>query len=138
MGEGMSRSPMQKAKVIGVDDHPDERGFHTVKIRVYGSPEEQTFRAPVIVPHKGDVTVPERGDDVLVMFGPNDKPWVVGYWYAIDRAQDNGSGVEVPDYEEGDRIIGNGSGSHIVIESDGDIRINTNSDGDVYIDGVKQ
>lgn len=127
-------TPVQKAKVVSVEDHPDESGFHTVRIRVYGEPDSQYFRAPVVAPHKGDVTVPERGDDVLVMFGPNDKPWVIGFWYALDRAQDDLDTIDVPEYDEGDRIIGNGSGSYIAIRDDGSIEIRTTERQPVNLD----
>lgn len=127
-------TPVQKAKVVSVEDHPDESGFHTVRVRVYGEPDQQYFRAPVVVPHKGDVTVPERGDDVLVMFGPNDKPWVIGFWYALDRAQDDLDTIEVPDYEEGDRIVGNGTGSYLKVGADGSIQIRTEGRQPVDID----
>lgn len=127
-------TPVQKAKVVGVEDHPDENGYHTVRIRVYGEPDSQYFRAPVVVPHKGDVTIPERGDDVLVMFGPNDKPWIIGFWYALDRAQDDLDTIEVPEYDEGDRIIGNGSGSFVKIAEDGHIEIVTEGNQRVDID----
>jgi hypothetical protein len=125
-------SPLQKARVVSVNDHPEEDGFHTVRVRVYGSPSEQVFTAPVLTPHKGDVTVPERGDDVAVMFGPNDKPWMIGFWYASDRVADGT--LTLPDYEEGDRIIGNGSNSFMSISNDGTITIKTGGDQAIDID----
>lgn len=125
--------PIQKARVVSAKSK-DERGFHTVRITVYG--DNAPYDAPVLTPIIGSTWVPKEGSDVAVVFGADDKPWVVGSWYAADRVEDGN--VDLPSYNPGDLRLGNESGAHVTVEADGDVRIESNSDGDVYIDGVKQ
>lgn len=126
--------PVQKARVLNANPHPDEDGFHTVTIRIYG--DNAPHRAPVLMPMPGCVWVPKEGQDVAVLHGNGDKPWVIGSWYALDRVEDGE--VDIPDYTPGDIRIGNESGAHVVVEDGGDVRLNSSSDGSVYIDGVQQ
>lgn len=125
--------PLSRAKVVNVGAS-DEDGFHTARIRVYG--EGGSYIAPVITPMIGSVMVPQKGDDVAVLFDAGDNAWIIGSWYAIDRV-DNGD-IDLPDYNVGDLRIGNDSGSHVTIKADGDVIIESNSDSDVIIDGVVQ
>jgi hypothetical protein len=125
---------VQKARVVDANGMPDDNGFHTVRIKVYG--DNAPYDAPVITPMHGSVWVPEPGTDVAVIFAEADKPWVVGAWYAVDRVDDGK--VDLPDYEPGDIRMGNRTGAHVTVTKDGDVRIESADDGDVYIDGVKQ
>lgn len=126
--------PIKKARVINAKGHPDRDGFHTVRIVVYG--DAAPYDAPVLTPIMGSVWVPEQGTDVAVMFSDADKPWVIGSWYALDRIEDGE--IDLPDYKPGDLRLGNSTGAHVTIKSNGDVRISSSSSGDVYIDGVKQ
>lgn len=125
---------VQKARVEDVNGMPDGQGFHTVTIRVYG--DETPYVAPVIMPMVGSVWVPPSGSDVAVIFSDSDKPWVIGSWYAVDRV-DSGN-IDIPDYEPGDIRFGNDTGAHVTIKENGDVLIESSTDGDTYIDGVKQ
>lgn len=124
--------PVQKAKVL--DSDPDSiSGVHTARIFIY---EDKAPHTAMVLPQAvGDVNVPKEGDDVAVIYGDNDSPWIIGGWYAFDRVAKGD--VELPDYEPGDRIIGNEKG-HIKIDNDGNIYINSSDEGSVYIDGVEQ
>lgn len=126
--------PVQRAVVTSVDGRSGGEGaVHTAIIRVYGDPSP--YQAVVLTDSRGDVNVPTEGDDVAVAFGPNEKPFIVGYWYADDKVRDGR--VDLPDYEPGDRVIGHPkNSSYIRIDKDGDIHIN--SEGDVFINGTKQ
>lgn len=126
--------PISKARVLDAGDHPEDSAFHTVKIQVYG--DQASYIAPVLAPMFGSVWIPKSGTDVAVIFGANDKPWVIGAWYPLDRVQ-NGE-VDLPDYEEGDIRLGNESGAHVTVKDNGDVVIKSGPDGDVFIDGVKQ
>lgn len=126
--------PISKAKVESAHGHPDGNGFHTVTVRVYG--DDAPYMAPVIPFTIGSAWIPKPDTDVAVLFGSNDKPWVIGPWYALDRAEDGE--VEIPDYEPGEVVLGNHTGAHIRIDNEGDIHLNSSDDGDVYIDGTKQ
>jgi hypothetical protein len=125
--------PLQKARVLSAKPQ-SASAFHTVRIQVYG--DAATFVAPVIMPMPGCSWVPPEGTDVAVLFAAENKPWVVGSWYALDRVETGD--VDIPDYDPGEIRVGNASGAHVVIQNDGDVRINSGSNGDVYIDGVKQ
>lgn len=109
--------PISKAKVESAKDSTE--GFHTVTIRVYG--DSSPYVAPVIPFSIGSAWIPKPNTDVAVMFGANDKPWVIGPWYALDRVEDGE--VSMPDYEPGEVIIGNEAG-RIKIDNDGEIYIN--------------
>ena len=122
--------PVQKAKVMSSSPHPDEDGFHTVRIRVYG--DQATFVAPVITPMFGSVWVPKQGQDVSVIFSDNNKPWIVGAWYPLDRVEDGE--VDLPEYVPGDIRLGNESGSHVTIHDDGHITIQTDGFERIDID----
>lgn len=115
--------PLAKATVVQTFPHDRDsktkRGFHTVRIRVYG--EDATVQAPVITPMKGDANLPEVGDNVVVAYGSNEKPWVIGHWYAADADQDKED--EPPNHNAGDRVIGNGTNSYIKIGRDGDVKV---------------
>jgi hypothetical protein len=122
-----------KARVKDVNTSA-EGGVHTVRVQPYGT--NSSFIAPVLMPVQGCVWLPEQGTDVAVMFTKENKPWVIGSWYASDRI--NAGNVELPDYEEGDLRLGNSTGSHVTIKSDGDIIIDSADDSDVIINGVVQ
>jgi hypothetical protein len=121
--------PISKARVKSVNDSANG-GLHTVKLSVYNSNTEE--EAPVLMPTQGCVWLPKEGDDVAVMFSKEGKPWVIGSWYAVDRL-DSGN-VELPDYEEGDLRLGNSTGSHVTIESDGTINIVSVDNESINID----
>lgn len=125
---------ISKAEVMSAKGHPDKYGFHVVRIRVYG--DGSTYLSPVITPAHGSIWIPKEGQDVAVLFGEDEKPWVIGAWYAIDRVEDGE--VDLPSYEPGDLRLGNESGAHVTVKDNGDVRIESGDNGDVYIDGVKQ
>lgn len=108
--------PIQKARVLDANGMPEEDGFHTVRIKVYG--DEAPYVAPVLTPMHGSVWVPEEGTDVAVLFGDSDKPWVIGSWYAVDRI-DKGD-IDLPEYTPGDIILGNENG-YIAVRADGTV-----------------
>lgn len=122
--------PVQKAKVMADGDHPEDDAFHTVKIRVYG--DDAPYIAPVITPMFGSVWIPKEGQDVAVIFGDSNKPWVIGAWYPLDRVEDGE--VDLPDYVAGDIRIGNETGSHVTVHDDGHISIITEGTERVDID----
>lgn len=124
--------PISKAKVMAVKDHPDQFGFHVVRIRVYG--DGATYLSPVIAPAHGSVWLPKEGQDVAVIFGHSDKPWVIGAWYAIDRVEDGD--VKLPSYEPGDLRLGNESGAHVTVKDDGSISIVSTNGQEVSIGGT--
>lgn len=124
--------PVQKAKVMAAPDHPDEDGFHTVRIRVYG--DQATYMAPVLTPMFGSVWVPKKGQDVAVIFGSSDKPWVIGAWYPLDRVEDGE--VDLPDYQPGDMRVGNESGAHVTVHDDGSVEIVSTDDAQATINGL--
>lgn len=126
--------PISKAKVESSYSHPDGNGFHTVGITVYG--DTAPYDAPVIPMTVGSAWIPKPGTDVAVLFGADDKPWVIGPWYAVDRVEDDE--LDIPQYEPGEVVLGNDTGSHIRIDNDGNIHLNTSDSGDVFIDGVKK
>lgn len=119
--------PVQKAKVIQVPDHSHEegeaRGYHQVYVKLYYDQSQE--RATVLTGKQGDVSLPEEGEDVYVLFGAADKPLVLGSFYPVDDEYGDPNLENVPEYSEGDRIIGNGSGSYFGIRDDGSIEILT-------------
>ncbi|WP_226041165.1 hypothetical protein [Natrinema sp. DC36] len=125
--------PLSKATVMSADSHPDEDGYHAVKIKVRG--ENSTQMARVLPFTIGSAYVPRQDDDVSVMYGVNDSAWIVGPWYSSEKIADERANL--PDYEPGEVVLGNHTGSNIRIDNDGDIHINSN-DGDVYINETKQ
>lgn len=116
--------PIKKARVMDAGEHPYGHGFHVVRVKIYG--EDGTHLSPVLAPMHGSVWVPKVGQDVAVMHGASDKPWVVGAWYATDRVQRAG-GVELPNYVPGDIRVGNESGSHATVHDDGHISVITDA-----------
>jgi len=133
----VSPKSFERARVLKVNA-PTE-GFHTATIKLYESGSQTT--APVLTSGFGDVSLPERDTDVIVMFGENNEKIIIGSWYPIDRIIENQ--IAVPDYEVGDRVVGNGSGSTVHIEDGGTMRSESvsgvtvvlNTDGEVIIDG---
>jgi hypothetical protein len=123
--------PIQKAKVIRTPSHPTENGYHQVYVKLYYDDSRQ--RAIVTMGKQGDVSIPEEGEDVFVLFGAADKPVVIDSFYPVDDEFGN-KNENVPDYEPGDRIIGNSSGSHLAIRNDGTIEIVTDENQAVNID----
>lgn len=126
--------PVQKAKVVQVPDHPSDDGYHQVYVKLYY--DQSQTRATVLAPTQGDVNVPEEGEDVMVLFGAADKPIVLGSFYPTDDKFGEPNEDLVPEYEEGDRIIGNGTG-YIRIDKDGSIDASSAITGEttIYDDG---
>lgn len=122
--------PISRARVVDAKSMPDGDGFHTVRIKMYG--DESTFLAPVLTPMAGSVWVPPVDSDVAVIFTQQDKPWVIGSWYALDRVE---SGDQLlPDYNVGDLRLGNHTGSHTTIHNDGHISMETAGTAPINID----
>lgn len=126
--------PISKAKVLSSKSHPENDGYHTVRIQLYG--DRSPTDAPVLPLTIGSAWIPKTNTDVAVIFGAVDKPWVIAPWYAIDRVENNE--IDIPDYEPGELVVGNHTGGHIRIDNSGNIHLESGDDGDVYIDGVKQ
>jgi len=126
---------VSKAKVVSAKGHPEKNGFHTVRIQAYT--DDATYVAPVLTPTPGSVWVPPEGSDVAVIFDQADKPWVIGSWYAIDRAAEEGD-VDLPAYEPGDLRLGNTTGAHVTVDASGNVHIQSSDNGSVFIDGVEQ
>jgi hypothetical protein len=122
--------PVSKAEVLESYGMPDGNGFHTARISVYG--DETSFVAPVITPMIGSVWVPKEDDDVAVIFNRSGEAFIIGSWYALDRV-DSGD-IDLPDYEIGDLRLGNESGSHVTINNDGSIKIQTSETQPINID----
>lgn len=123
--------PVAKAKVVQAASHdrddPDAKGYHTARVRVYG--ESSTQVAPILTSMAGDAHVPPVGSDVAVIYGPNEKPWIIGFWYAVNEDR------EPPNYQPGERVIGHpDTESSIRIRKDGHIRIITEGNSAVDID----
>jgi hypothetical protein len=115
----VSPKSFERARVLEV--HSPTEGFHTATIKLYESGSQTT--APVLTSGFGDVSLPEVDTDVIVVFGENDEEIIIGSWYPIDRIIQNQ--ITVPDYEVGDRVVGNGSGSVLKIRDDGTIDLTT-------------
>lgn len=113
--------PIAKGRVENVKGMPDNGGYHTVRVRLYRN--NNTFIAPVLTPMLGSVWIPRRKSDVAVMFSKSGKPWVIGAWYAPDRVERGN--IDIPDYDPGDIRVGNESGSHMTVNNDGSIHIET-------------
>jgi len=122
--------PIQKARVLSSKGHPEQNGFHTARIRVYG--DEAPYLAPVITPMPGSVWVPKAGTDVAVVFTQSGKPWIIGSWYALDRIEDGE--VDLPAYNPGDMRVGNHTGSHVTVRDSGTIKIETGGSEPINID----
>ena len=119
-GETKQNSPLpiSKARVETVNPK-DNGGRHTAFVREYGSRSPKL--ATVLSPAYGDVSLPEEGSDVAIMYGNKDKPWIIGHWYALDRVESEE--LDLPDYEEGDRIVSNGTRQELHITNDGKIQL---------------
>lgn len=125
---------VSKARVERARSHPTEGGFHTARIKVYG--DEAPYDAPVLPLTIGSVWIPKEGMDVMVMFRDSNMPVIIGPWYAVDAVQ--AGDIDIPEYEPGEVVIGNGSGGHIRIDNDGNVHLNASDSGDVYINGTVQ
>lgn len=116
--------PPARAKVVSADGHPEDDGYHTIEIRIYG--DDVTYRAPVMASLRGSTRIPSEDDDVLVVFAAADKPWVIGSWYPGNRVVDGE--IDLPEYEPGERVIGTPhTTSNIYLDEDGNITIETES-----------
>lgn len=120
-GEIRSVAPkaFEKARVLAVQDSTE--GIHTATIKLYSSGSQTT--APVLTSAFGDVSLPSVNTDVMVLFGENDEELIIGSWYPADRIA-RGE-INIPDYNAGDRVVGNGSGSYLRIHDDGTIDLRT-------------
>jgi len=138
-GEVRDVSPksFERARVLAVQD--SDEGAHTATIKLYDSGSQTT--APVLTSAFGDVSLPKVNTDVMVLFGENEEELILGSWYPADRVA-RGQ-IDLPEYQAGDRVVGNGSGSTVHIEEDGTMRLEAasgvtvvlNTDGEVIIDG---
>lgn len=124
--------PVKKAKVVRTPDHPDEKGHHQVYVKLYE--DESQERVAVLTGMQGDVSIPSEGEDVMVLFRSADKAVVLGTMYPVDDVRGEPNEELVPDYEEGDRIIGNVSDSHLAIRADGTIEITTEGVKPINVD----
>jgi len=120
-GEIRTVSPksFEKARVLEVQS--SDTGVHTATIKLYDSGSQTT--APVLTPAYGDVALPEEDTDVFVLFGENDEELILGSWYPADRVL-RGQ-IQLPDYDAGDRVVGNATKSQLHIHADGTIDIDT-------------
>lgn len=120
-GEVRSVSPkaFEKARVLAVQDSDD--GAHTATIKLYDSGSQTT--APVLTSAFGDVSLPNVNTDVMVLFGENDEELIIGSWYPPDRVA-RGQ-IDLPEYQAGDRVVGNGTESILHIHNDGTIDLTT-------------
>jgi len=133
----VSPKSFEKAKVLNVQDSTE--GIHTATIKLYESGSQRTV--PVLTSAFGDVSLPEENTDVIVLFGERDEAIIIGSWYPADRTVRKQ--IEPPEYEDGERVVGNGSGSTVRIKQDGTMRLESmsgativlNTDGEVIIDG---
>jgi len=120
-GEVRSVSPkaFEKARVLEVQD--SDEGVHTATIKLYSSGSQTT--APVLTSAFGDVSLPNVNTDVMVLFGENDEELIIGSWYPADRVA-RGQ-IDLPEYQAGDRVVGNGTESILHIHNDGTIDLTT-------------
>lgn len=119
--------PVQRATVIDAQDN----ALHRATVQIYGT--STTENAAVLAPMYGSIWVPDEGTDVLVLYGADDTPYILGAWYAEDRVE--GGYVDVPDYSAGDLRLGNNTGSHVTLSSeDNSIQIITEGNAPVDID----
>jgi hypothetical protein len=115
----VSPKAFERARVLDVDGDTD--GAHTATIKLYDSGSQTV--APILTSAFGDVSLPAEDTDVIVMFGENDQELIIGSWYPPDRVV-RGQ-ITLPDYNAGDRVVGNGSGSVVRIYDDGTIDLTT-------------
>jgi len=127
--KSISPQAYQKARVIDVKDR-QEGNVHFATVKLYQSGGQETL--PVLTPAYGDVALPKENTDVMVIFGESGAPIIIGHWYSADRLLKNE--INVPDFEAGDRIVGNGTGSMFKVAADGSIRITTDGQQPVDID----
>lgn len=109
-----------------IDVLPD---IHSVRVNPRG--DNAPIVAPVLTPTYGMHVLPSEKERVTLLYITENVPIVIGGVYLAD-------GLNPPEAEKNDVVIGNGSGSTITIEDGGDIRINSSDDSSVYIDGQKQ
>lgn len=130
--EHVAPMPVQRATVEAVGSYDGERGAtHTARIRVYGDPSP--YEATVLSPSRGDVNIPTEGDDVAVVFGANEQPFIIGFWYAANKVDDGR--VNLPEYEPGERVIGTPlNNSYFRIDKDGTITIRSDGAAAINID----
>lgn len=130
-GEVRAVSPkaFEKGRVLNVLDS-DEGGIHYVTVKMYDSGAQET--APVLTSVYGDIAVPTEGTDVLVLYGENDQPVIIGSWYAIDRVIRGET--QLPEYNAGDRIVGNNTGSYLRVHRDGTVDLKTKDDAPINVD----
>jgi len=88
-----------------------------------------------MVPQKGDVTIPDEGDDILVGARPDERLVMLGSRYTLEDS--------IPEYKPGERRIGHPiTDSHIELQTDGTVHIENDTgttvelqpDGSVVID----
>jgi len=98
---------------------------HAVRVNPRG--DNSPLVAPVVTPMYGSVTLPRKGSRVTLVYITDNVPICVGGIYLAD-------GEEPPTAEDGDIILGNGTGSQIRIADDGHISIITDGDERVDVD----
>jgi len=89
---------------------------HAVRVQPRG--EAIPIIAPVLTLTNGSLTLPEKGQRVVLLYVTDNTPVALGGMYL-------GDGKSPPDAQEGDLILGNSTGSTMKIHEDGHITIST-------------
>jgi len=124
--ESITTKPPEKGEVVSVGTNQ----LHTATVKLYESGGQKTF--PVLVPSYGDVSLPQVGTDVRVVYDHANNGFVIGSEYMADRIQRGET--TIPQYSEDDRVVGNASESFIRVGGDGHIDIRSEANKPVNVD----
>lgn len=98
---------------------------HTVRVNPRG--DNAPVIAPVLTPTYGSQTLPQAGERVMLLYVAENTPICLGSIYLLD-------GVQPPNGENGDLILGNDSGSAMTVHEDGRISLITDEKQPIDID----
>lgn len=121
------RVGLDVARVVGVDETT-----HLVAVKpMTDTGDERTSTsqtvAAVTVDKRGDVSLPQVGDTVVMARFKNRKPIVLGAYYTQEG--------QIPAYDGDDHVFGNASDGYIRIKESGEININSENGEPVLING---
>lgn len=122
--------PIQMGVVDAVEPHDGGTGVHAVKIipEMY-TPGEENEKLEVEIPVSllGDVTIPEIGDRIIYAYRENGRAIGLAYRYSETD--------EIPEYKEGERVIGHPvSDSYIRFNEDGTLSIEDDGNTKITLD----
>lgn len=87
---------------LGVVRRVEDDDSHMAVVEVVSSGSEAPERLPVMVTAQGDISLPSRGDMVVIGYARGRKPFVLGTIYTRQTAP--------TDYESGERVLSGSAG----------------------------